>query len=815
MAAVACALAYAIARQLGAGRWTAVCAAIGLATGASFWRSAVFAEVYSLAAVVAGLVIALLLAWGARGRARWLVAAFGAFAIGLGNHLTIVGVVPAFATYALTRRHRIWSIRVVAACALLLALGVGQYALIVVRTRQQAPYVEVRASTAKDLIDVVTAERFAGQRFAFGPSVLLTGHLPALSGLIAREFGAAGTIFFLIGALGAFRSANAALVLGAAAGMFAMVLNISGDLRGFITPLMVLVWPIAATGVEAVAQYARSIRGAGSAPAALVLASAAVMPLANIAANYAEADQSRHTGDGQFLRSVLRQVPDGAALVAEDYWSDMAWRYYSLTGEAGPDRGIGRLDFSAERVRDASREGHRVFALATGATFLAAEGLTFRRAAIEGPPLADWLASLPRGSLVVGAMAYAPLLADLSPIGHPHVRPPGRDRSFEVFALTVRAAGHAWRRGDEAVSLTVDAQSLGARVPALAGGLVATSGNGGARIDFAGRPVARIESGLALSAFAPDGTLVRALEFAPGQAQRVDYEGALYEFARESRCAELTPGAWADLTPVLANGSWVATMYGPGSIVIETVTPGSRDVRARSALLLGDGTIETAVAHHPDGDVLTTTLTRGGDRRPLFRLALDRPILAARARVLGTGTPSAIRVCALNAVQPLFAAGQKSAVLKPDFESEAYFGAGWSDAMRTPTGPARRAENGAALFLPLERGHEYRLLLDLDLAETLSTGSGQAPSTGSGQAPSTGSGQAPSTGSGQAVELDVALNGVRVGGCNPQPPRACELRLPSAGIQDGVNTLTLSSRRGHGPGSAAITLFAARISQGP
>ena len=43
MAAVACAVAYAIGRQLDARRWPAVCAALGLATGASFWRSAVFA----------------------------------------------------------------------------------------------------------------------------------------------------------------------------------------------------------------------------------------------------------------------------------------------------------------------------------------------------------------------------------------------------------------------------------------------------------------------------------------------------------------------------------------------------------------------------------------------------------------------------------------------------------------------------------------------------------------------------------------------------------------------------------------------------
>ena len=68
MAAVACVMAYAIARQMGAARWAAAGAALGLATGASFWRSALIAEVYSLAAVMVALTIVLLLAWSARGR---------------------------------------------------------------------------------------------------------------------------------------------------------------------------------------------------------------------------------------------------------------------------------------------------------------------------------------------------------------------------------------------------------------------------------------------------------------------------------------------------------------------------------------------------------------------------------------------------------------------------------------------------------------------------------------------------------------------------------------------------------------------------
>ena len=84
MASFAVALAYLITRQLGARRSAALAAAAGLATGYSFWTSAVFAEVYSLAAVMAALTISLLLAWGARGGTRLFVAAVAAFGLGLG-----------------------------------------------------------------------------------------------------------------------------------------------------------------------------------------------------------------------------------------------------------------------------------------------------------------------------------------------------------------------------------------------------------------------------------------------------------------------------------------------------------------------------------------------------------------------------------------------------------------------------------------------------------------------------------------------------------------------------------------------------------
>ncbi len=129
MASLAVALAYVVTRQIGARRSAAFTAAAGLATGYSFWTSAVFAEVYSLAAVMAALTISLLLAWGARGATSLLLAAVAAFGLGLGNHLTIVGLLPGAAAYVLLRDRRVVTGRVMGAAVVVMLVCLAQYRL--------------------------------------------------------------------------------------------------------------------------------------------------------------------------------------------------------------------------------------------------------------------------------------------------------------------------------------------------------------------------------------------------------------------------------------------------------------------------------------------------------------------------------------------------------------------------------------------------------------------------------------------------------------------------------------------------------------
>jgi hypothetical protein len=710
MAVVACMAVVVIARALGSSRWTALCAALGLAAGVSFWRSAVFAEVYSLAAAVAGLSMALLLLWGQRQRPALLLGAIAATAAAFGNHLTIVGVVPAYVAYVLWRNPRAITRRFAIAAALLIALGVAQYGLVIVRTRQHAPYLETAAADARGLVDVILARRFADKRFSYGWNELLTVQLPVVTATVAQELRIAGVALVAIGLLSSLATARsgALAVAGAGVGMLLMIINIGGDVRGFITPLMVFVWPFAACGADALGRLAARLSHRHAAGVAVAGAAAIVLPLVNVTANYAGADQSRETEPAEIFRAVHRQLPDGSGLVIDDYYHDMAFRYYQLTGEGGGRRHLRPVAVAGDAVRAFASS---VFAFGGAVTYLATEGALFTPSDLQGVRLEEWLTRIPAGSILVGATAYVPGPVDLTALGHGTARPAGRPQNFETFAVVAGEKGETWAKHQSASSVVVDAATTGARVPDFGGTLRAVADQQGVRIVIGDRTVVTAPGGLVLAVFASDGALVRALDLGAQEPWHVPLSAALYRYAGETPCVTVT-GAWTDVSPVLATGSAVTTLLRTGQVALET-TFDRADTLLTTSGIMGD-----AVAHGapvpaaiPGTAAWRSELNRTGGRRTVFRLALDAPAAGARARVAGDWAEG-VAVCAFPPM-PLFRDRGNSDSIRAAFEHESYFGAGWSRAEIADTGRVRLAGERAALLLPLEQGYAYRLTMEL------------------------------------------------------------------------------------------------------
>ena len=760
MAALSCALAYGIGRELGARWWAAAAASVALACGASFWRSAVFAEVYGLAAALVAASILLLLAWGNRAGTHRLLGAVAAFAAGLGNHLTIVGIAPAVVLYVVIRNRRALRPRVVAAATLLCVLGMAQYGFILVRTRQGAAYLESRAESVRELVGVVRADRFAQQRFAYTFAEVAGTKVPEVARVLAIELMPLGLACVLAGIVGGVlrRRSGMALVLGSAAGMLAMIVNMYGDVQGFITPVVVLLWPLAALGLESACSMVPAAGRTRTVALAAVLALAVAMPASGLIANYEESDQSRQTTAARFLRDIYAHVPARSGIVAENYFYDMAQEYFSATGEAGPLRDVIRVGYSSAEVRAAAADGRRVFAFAGAAATLAAEGLWFERVPLADKPLQDWLRELPLETVVIGATALAALPFDPAILGHPDARGPGRAAPYEAFVMVAGRGRAAWSRDEHRASIAANQASVGAPFSRVPASLEARADERGATVLAGGRPIGDVSSGLVLAAFIPDGGPPQVAELTPGDPMHVGASGAIYELQSESECARLTRGEWQEIGHVLSTGSAVAMLAELAKAVIEIRVPGEGAV-ADAGHLLGEG--DTSLQQRQEGNelVLEWRFARSGERRPLFRLALDRPVDAARARVAPGSDVSAATLCSHRPWRPAAAPGSTRLHISANFEDEAFFGAGWSRADRQPEGALRRGRDRATLFVPLQPNVGYQLKLALAAA---------APSS-----------------------IAVLVDGERAGTCRIGNERTCEVTIPASTPRKATSVVRL------------------------
>jgi len=488
---------------------------------------------------------------------------------------------------------------------------------------------------------------------------------------------------------------------------------------------------------------------------------AAALPLVNVSANYKDADQSRMVETGEFFRALHTQLPDNAGVVTEDYFFSSSLYYYRLTPDAPGGRQLVPVPFDAPAVRETAK-AQPVYAFAGAATFFAVEGLQFVPIAIEGLPLNEWLARLPKGAVLAGATSYAAGPVDLEAVGHPNARPAGRAQNFESFAVVVDRPGEAWTKDYRPVTLVVDQPTLGAPVPSFGGTLRATADERGARVELDQQTVVSTPGGVALVAFWPDGTLMEAIDFPDRGPWSVPYHGAVYRLAGEVPCVNVTRDSWVDVSPALVTGSAVTTLLQKATVVLETRFADGAPGAVTAAGIHGDSDART-VSVQPEAagaSLWTSELTRFGGRRTVFRLAMDRLGVRAVARIK-SDVESMIRLCGFPPT-PLFRTGNSVDLIRPNFENEGYFGPGWSGVEQSGTGRIRYADAHAAFLLPLEPGYSYRVTFDL---------SGPAQSVTS-----------------------IDLNGIAAGSCATGEVRTCSVEVGPAVGAGPVSILTLNTR---------------------
>jgi hypothetical protein len=130
--AVACGLIVLAGAQLSGSTLAGIAAALLFGGSYTFWSQSIIAEVYALHACFFGLTLCLLFRWESAPTLRNLAWFFGAYALGFGNHLSMILLAPAYTIFLITSAPGGWrSIsrpRVIALAAVMAAAGALQYA---------------------------------------------------------------------------------------------------------------------------------------------------------------------------------------------------------------------------------------------------------------------------------------------------------------------------------------------------------------------------------------------------------------------------------------------------------------------------------------------------------------------------------------------------------------------------------------------------------------------------------------------------------------------------------------------------------------
>jgi hypothetical protein len=393
-AAAAVFLCVLILARLDVRRPVAAAIALALAFDRGLWAYAVRAEVYSVAGALVAAILFCALRWQATGRRRDLYLMVAAFALSLGNHLTVTTLVPGLLAFVAVTDRRAIRLRTTAVSALIVVAGLAQYGFIVLRTLQNAPYIEARATNLRELLDVMRASRYSYQVFAFSPYELLVERVPYLWQVCLTELNPLGMLLVCagLGALIVRRAGEGVLLVLGAAGIVFLTLNVDADVEGFLVPAFVLLWVVAGVGLDVLWRLAARAGRYRSVVMAVMIAAAITLPALQLARNYRVNDHHRRTYEIRYLDALFDRLEPRAAIVTEAYAIDQLVLYKLIGERADRGRAIELIPRQPAEVRRRAASGYAVYAFSGAHGALEQSGFRFESIQLAprspaGPPI--------------------------------------------------------------------------------------------------------------------------------------------------------------------------------------------------------------------------------------------------------------------------------------------------------------------------------------------------------------------------------------------------------------------------------------------
>ncbi len=743
--ALSCLCVFLTARRIGVSPMLAFAASLACAASYPIWSNSVTAEVYTLAAFLSALSILMVIGFAQTGQVWRLYAGCAAWACGFGNHVTIAGILPAAVIYGIWKDRRVLQPKIAITAALIGIAGVLQYAFIAIRTLQGAPYLEARATTVLGVFNVIIAKDVEWARFYQAQSTVAQIEVPMLLNGLREHMGTIPIALVVLAIIIGIRRRNAEVmvILGAAAGTLAFIANLWGDVVGFITPVCVQLWPLAALGLQEVALAGhRAISPSGHQERrALQIAGCAalLLPVIEGVTLWPSIDALRQPGEGPGVRALYSHLPPKSAIVVENYWLARHVNYMHFSGEVKPDPNPRVLDNDVGDVNKAIADGLQVYAFEGATQWLSAQGFNFERAPNGRLPMTAWMAQQKKGTLIVAAAAGRAMPFELLPAASRAERPAnysvliastGGETSFEQNDAAVNVA----RPGLDGRTLTI------------------TATDAGPQIMLGDDVIVAVDRGLAVAALSKDGIIGR-WTFAVDEAPGMEFPPPGYVLRGvNDKCVVLRPGQPADITTVIDDGRAAIGIegFGTGTIDISADQPAT-SVRFWQTHGRGVTSVDPARSR---------VIFEGYQgTRPVF--AMTMPPGSTRA----TATLQSDQVTAARMCRESIPMLPPNGALDVDNDHDGFFNGGWHLAERAGTQHFRWSQKQSTMTWRMERTDRVRLLLRM------------RPAHASG------------------ATLTASINGNGLSACALMPGQwtDCEFDLAANTLRTGINQLSLAA----------------------
>jgi hypothetical protein len=265
--ALACAVIVLVGVELSGSVAAAAAAALLFATSYTFWSQSIIAEVYALHLIFVALTLLLALRWARQPTMARLALLFATYALGFGNHLSMILLAPALVIYLFAAAPGGWrsmlAPRVLAVAAACACTGALQYAwnLHTLWLLPDPPHGLVDA-LQRFWFDVTKAD-WRETMVLEVPRAMAADHAAMYAFDLNQQFGPAGPLIAIVGLAQLFRTnwQQAVLVLAAylANFLFAFGYNV-GDTHVFYLPSHLMVALLVAPALVLIGRALRQPR---------------------------------------------------------------------------------------------------------------------------------------------------------------------------------------------------------------------------------------------------------------------------------------------------------------------------------------------------------------------------------------------------------------------------------------------------------------------------------------------------------------------------------------------------------------------------